>query len=738
MRILPSFAVPFSARAILLLAILMGGLAAQQPAKDTSPHSSAELVSEYSTVVPGEPFTLGLAMKLDPEWHSYWMNPGDAGLGTKMKWSETKGATISDVIYPTPHYIPTPPLASYGYENEVMLLLDAVAPNAWKPGDTVTLTGQTDFLVCREVCLPAREAVSVTLRVGKEIEENSNWARAFARTRAAIPKAVSEIQGLSVSAARAEGGYLLAVKSETPADLKQIPLEKLHFFAADPGTIQHAGEQVRQLVGGELVLFAPISEYSRAPAERLRGLLALPENATWKSGEAIPSLAFDVPVESLGSIVMPVSPSAAGGTVDSGFGLPALLAVLLSAFIGGMILNLMPCVFPVISLKIMSFVQQAREDRGKIRRHGLVFGAGVLASFWVLAGLLLVLRAGGAQLGWGFQLQSPAFVGAMALLIFALGLSMAGVFEIGASFTRLGETGSRAEGYGSSFFSGVLATVVATPCTAPFMGGALGYAISQPAWNSMLVFTVLGVGMATPYVVLSLNPGLLKRLPRPGAWMETLKQVLSFPLFATVIWLVWVFGLQTGIDGATGLLAAMLFLGIAGWIVGRWNAYNISARARLVTRAVAALAIVAGLAFAWNASSYRAPSTIGSTSEDALWQPWSPAKVDSLLAEGKTVFVDFTAAWCLTCQVNKRTVLHRNAVEQAFRDKGVTLLVADWTNNDPVIATQLEALNRSGVPVYALYKNGAKTPMLLPELLTEGIVMDALADIPTNPAVSQR
>lgn len=712
---------------------LVGGLFAQKPVKDTSPHSSAELVSEFSTVAPGEPFTLGLVMKLDPEWHSYWVNPGDAGLGTKIKWADTGGVTISDVIYPTPHYIPTPPLASYGYENEVMLLLDAVAPKTWKPGDTVTLAGQADFLVCREVCLPAREAVSVTLKVGSEVEENADWALAFARTRAALPKPVSEVEGLSVRAAHADGGYLIALKSASASGFQSVPVDRARFFAQETGVIQHAGEQPRNLGDGELVLFAPASEYAKAPAERLRGLLALPESASWKAGEAVHTISFDVPVEALGSIVMPAKPSGPGGDLPS-----SLLVILLSAFAGGVILNLMPCVFPVISLKIMSFVQQAGEDRGKIRGHGFVFAAGVLASFWALAGLLLILRAGGAQLGWGFQLQSPAFVAAMALLIFALGLSMAGVFEIGASLTRLGAAGGRPEGYGSSFFSGVLATVVATPCTAPFMGGALGYAIGQPAWESMLVFTAIGAGMATPYVVLSLNPALLKRLPRPGAWMETLKQLLSFPLFATVIWLVWVFGLQTGIDGATGLLAAMLFLGIAGWIVGRWNKYSIGVPARFATRIIAALAVIAGLAFAWNASGHRAPAATGGNGSAALWQPWSPAKVDSLLADGKTVFVDFTAAWCLTCQVNKRAVLHRDAVERAFQDRNVTLLVADWTNNDPVIATQLEALNRSGVPVYALYKRGAKSPVLLPEILTEGIVMDALADLPMHPVAAQR
>jgi thiol:disulfide interchange protein DsbD len=271
------------------------------------------------------------------------------------------------------------------------------------------------------------------------------------------------------------------------------------------------------------------------------------------------------------------------------------------------------------------------------------------------------------------------------------------------------------------------------------MGSALGYAISQPAWESMLVFTFLGAGMATPYLVLSLNPGLLKVLPRPGAWMETLKQVLSFPLFATVIWLLWVFGLQTGIDGAAGLLGAMLLFAVAGWVVGRWNALSISPRTHLVTRSLAFLVVLGGLALAWNASQQSAPGMTGSgQGTAAVWQPWSAAKVDALVAEGKPVFVDFTAAWCLTCQVNKRTVLHRESIEAAFREKGVELLVADWTNHDPAIAKQLEALNRSGVPVYALYSGGSRTPQLLPEILTEGIVLDALRNLPARPVVSRR
>lgn len=732
---MPVISTPRIVSVLLLMVILSWWGFGQSSPKDSSPHSSAEMASEFSAVVPGEPFTLGLQMRLDPEWHSYWINPGDAGLGTKIKWEDTFGATISDVQYPVPHYIPTPPLASYGYENEVMLLLEAVAPKTWKPGQTITLRGRANFLVCREVCLPAYEQVSVSVRVSEEAEENTNWALAFGKARASMPKSPEEVKGITIRAARSANGYVIAIKSDSPDDLKAIPANEARFFAQDSAVIQHAGEQKRgQSDDLGLVLAVPESEYAKGPAERLRGLLALPETASWKRGEAVHAIAFDVPVEATGSIVMPV-----GDTLQSGPVSASLVLILLSAFVGGMILNLMPCVFPVLSLKIMGFVQQAGENKARIRNHGFVFALGVLASFWALAGLLLALRAGGAQLGWGFQLQSPAFVAAMALLIFALGLSMAGVFEIGASLTRLGNAGGKPEGYGGSFFSGVLATAVATPCTAPFMGSALGYAISQPAWESMLVFTVLGAGMATPYLVLSLNPGMLKRLPKPGAWMETLKQVLSFPLFATVIWLLWVFGLQTGIDGAAGLLVAMLFLGVAGWIVGHWNRYSIDSRTLVLTRTIALLAVLAGLAFAWTSSRQMPSANRGSgDGEASVWKPWAPDKVNAFVADGKPVFVDFTAAWCLTCQVNKRTALHREAVESAFREKGVELFSADWTNHDPVIAEELERLNRSGVPVYALYKHGASTPILLPEILTEGIILEALADLPVRPLASQR
>ncbi|MGW8268313.1 MAG: protein-disulfide reductase DsbD family protein, partial [Longimicrobiales bacterium] len=416
----------------------------------------------------------------------------------------------------------------------------------------------------------------------------------------------------------------------------------------------------------------------------------------------------------------PGGPGEAPEERGGGFTLALALAF---AFFGGVLLNLMPCVFPVLSLKILGSAGQGGEDRATIRNQGLVFGLGVVLSFLALAGALIALRAGGAQLGWGFQLQSPLFVAAMGGLFFAIGLNLMGVFEVGATLTRLGSKPGAPSGYGESLASGVLATVIATPCTAPFMGAALGFALTRSIPETLLIFGFLGLGMALPYMVLSVAPGLLERLPRPGPWMETMKQVLAFPMFATVIWLVWVFGLQTGVGGTTYLLAALLLVAAAGWMVGRWHRTDlpsgILARGiSLGTLALAILAVVRGAG--------QEPPAMA-VQED--WQAFAPEKVESTLELGQPAFVDYTAAWCLTCQVNERLVLSSETVMDAFRERDVALFKADWTRQDPVITASLEALGRGGVPVYALYGGGpGSAPHLLPALLTEEIVLDALAD----------
>jgi len=403
---------------------------------------------------------------------------------------------------------------------------------------------------------------------------------------------------------------------------------------------------------------------------------------------------------------------------------------LVSAFIGGLILNLMPCVLPVLSLKIFSIVQQSGEDRKKRINHGLAFTLGVLATFWVLAITLILLRAGGEQLGWGFQLQSPAFLIVLTTLLFLFGLSMFGVFEIGTSLTAVGQGSAKEEGFIGSFSSGVLATVVATPCTAPFMGSALGYALSQPSYVALLVFTFLGLGMAAPYMLLTTSPSLSKYVPKPGAWMETFKQFMGFLLMATVLWLLWVFSLQVGADGLLVLLGSFILASMGGWIFGRWGNIAKPKPTRVKAMIVAALLVIGGTIFTFNNIDTKNAATSNAHQGNIKWQTFSPELVKKYSEEGKPVFIDFTAAWCLSCQVNEKVAFSSEEVQNAFDKMGVEMLKADWTNKDEIIGRELAKFGRNSVPLYVLYSGKQNVePVLLPEIITPGIVLDALEGI---------
>lgn len=407
----------------------------------------------------------------------------------------------------------------------------------------------------------------------------------------------------------------------------------------------------------------------------------------------------------------------------------SILLAILFAFIGGMILNLMPCVLPVLSLKIMGFIKQAGEEKSKLRKHGLAFTFGVLISFWALAGLLLILRAGGEYLGWGFQLQSPSFVIVLSVLLFLFGLSLFGVFEIGVTLTAVGQNTPKGSTYTGSFFSGILATIVATPCTAPFMGSALGFALSQPAYVSMLIFTALGLGMALPYVLLTSIPALLKYVPKPGAWMETFKQFMGFLMVATVLWLIWVLSLQTGAEGVLILLGSLLLVSLSGWIYGRWSVLHKSLKTRRIAQLISGLILAGALALSLMYIKPVSAST-GSVHTQGLieWQTFSPELVAQLRSEKKPVFIDFTAAWCLSCQVNEKVAFGSEEVQKAFADKGIAALKADWTNKDEVIAKELAKFGRNSVPLYVLYLPD-KEAVLLPEILTPDIVLGYLKDL---------
>ena len=723
-----------------LLVVLWGiggaaSLQAQSQASDNpSPHSEATLVSEQDAIVPGEPLTVGLRLEMDAGWHSYWKNPGASGEPTTLDWALPEDYETSGFQWPYPHRIEFGSLISYGYSDEVLLIATVTPPDTLTPGTTATLGGRAEWLICEEICLPAHSEVEVTLPVADEAPVESKRASAFEAARAKHPKRVSD---WSVGAGRSGDRYTLILGAPDGA---RPDLEGAYFFPSEKSVVDPGAPQPVTRNGDTYTIALQQSEYAEGPADRLRGVLVAPEGTSWDPNGQARAMRVDVPVDSTLSVA--ADATGAGASSTGGLSLPWALAF---ALVGGVLLNLMPCVFPVLSVKILGFAEEAGGEAGAMRRHGLLFGAGVLGSMWILAGGLLALRAAGSQIGWGFQLQSPIFIALMTMLFFGIGLNLLGAFEVGTTLMSWGgrmETAASGGGNLSAFLTGVLATIVATPCTAPFMGAALGVALTLSTVGALLIFTALGVGMATPYVVLSMTPALLDRLPDPGAWMETLKQAFAFPMFATAIWLVWVFGRQTSTGGVAFLLAGLLLLGVAAWIVNRWSAPQLSQTATVVTRGLAGAALVSGIAIAViGAGSVPAEEATATTQEasgtELTWRSYAPETIESLRAEGRPVFVDFTAAWCLTCQVNKRRVLTAESVQNAFDEKNVALVRADWTNRDPEITRALESHGRSGVPVYVLYAGDGSEPELLPEVLTEDTLLDALDGLSSTVAARE-
>ncbi|MEM6326940.1 MAG: protein-disulfide reductase DsbD domain-containing protein [Bacteroidota bacterium] len=703
--------------ALLLLAALALPAAAQSAFEqidpdDPSPFSDAVLVTEAASIAPGDSFEVALVLTQDPTWHSYWLNGGDAGQPTSLDWRLPDGVTASDLRFPVPEAIALSGLVSYGYEDEVALLATVTVPADYA-GEEVVLEGTADWLICADICLPATAEVQAVVPVG----ETSRPARAaaFDEWRAMLP---ASVRGWTTEAIPTEGGFDLRV---IPAPDWEGETESAYFFPLTTGVIDYAAPQPLSRDGEAWVLALDGSGIADTP-DRLEGILAFAEAGALDGTHRGLWVRAPVPLLAAG---------AGGGSTEAG-GVASLWVALLLAFGGGLLLNLMPCVFPILSIKILGFAQGRDARPGVMRRHGLLFGAGVLVSFLALAGALLALRGAGEAVGWGFQLQSPAVIAALAVLMVVLALWMLGAVEFGGRLMGTAARADRGEGASGAFLSGVLATVVATPCTAPFMGAALGWALVQPALAALAVFAMLGVGMALPYVLLSFMPAWLQRLPKPGPWMETLKQALAFPLFLTAVWLVWTFGAQTGINGAAALLAALVLVGLAAWVVGRWPGARVTGAMRFATRGLAIVALGGALAL----TVFGARQTASAASSDGTWAAWDRTEVDTLVVAGEPVFIDFTATWCLTCQANKGSTLRTEAVEQAFADRGVHLFVADWTRRDDDITAALDALGRSGVPVYALYPGNSADPILLPEILTPGVVLDALERV-SGPVASR-
>jgi len=683
-----------------------GAAQAPAPAPEiaTTPHLEVQLAPQSSAAVPGSTFYVALRHKIAPGWHTYWRNSGDAGLATVITWTLPEGWSAGEIVWPTPRRYFTGPLMNYVHEGEVYLPVPIEVPPDARPGDLATLVAEANFLVCSEICIPEDARVSLTLPVAADAGPHPRFGEAVTAALTAAPKPAD----LAAAFSSGDDGLRLAVVGEAVAG---TAVERAYFFPFEGGIIDHAAPQSAARGPDGLTLILPA--VGGAAPERLAGVLSLGEAAyvVEASLGILPAGA-----SGLASAVV-TRPEAGAATGGVGMGLATALVF---AFIGGLILNLMPCVFPVLSMKAAALARHAEHPR-VVRRQGLAFLAGTLSTFLLLAGVLIAVRAGGEAAGWGFHLQSPAVIAALALLMLLVALNLSGVFEVGRSAQGLGAATPR-QGLAGAFFTGVLAVAVAAPCTAPFMAGAIGWAMTRPPVVTLTVFLALGLGLAAPFVALSFAPGLFRRLPRPGPWMDVLRRGLAFPMYGAAAWLGWVFAVQAGVNALPFLFAAAVAIAFAAWAWGLSQRPGRTATARVA----AAAALLLALPLAAVGARMSAPEPTAGPAVAALpTEAWSPERVVALQAEGRPVFVDFTAAWCVTCQLNERTSLAGRRVAEAFERTGAVLLKADWTNRDPEIAGALAEHGRSGVPLYLVYGPGPE-PAILPQLLTEGMVIRAL------------
>jgi len=691
------------------------------------PHVHVQLLVLPQELSRGGTADAGLYFKIEPGWHVYWKNAGDAGQPPRIHWTLPGGIAASDLEFPAPKRLPLGPLMDFGYEGEVLFPLTLHVATSARPGPAA-LDAKVDWLVCQATCIPGKAALEVDRTIVAHASQPAAAtpdAALYDRFLARLPKPMPRTFKAVFQAEKAD--FRLAVETgrqETSAV----------FFPADQGILDNpAAQRLTPTPKGFVLDLRKDAGLTDSPAA-LKGVLELAGDRAYEIA-ALPGVVKGVPAvadEPAAPVAASRATGSAGNPAPASGGTAAashlgLLSAAGLAFLGGLLLNLMPCVFPVLFLKGLALVQSGNEERRKLRAHGFVYTLGIVVSFWILVGALLGLRAAGAGLGWGFQFQSPVFLELMAGLLFFLGLSLAGQFEIGLTLTSAGGSLAARQGYTGSFFTGVLAVIVATPCTAPLMGTAVGYALAQTAAVTFAVFSALALGLAAPYVALTLQPAWTRWLPKPGAWMDVLKQAISVPIFATVIWLAWVLAQAYGASVLAALLGCFLLLAIAGWILGHWPA-----RRWATFVAVAIVVVVVGVSVLVPGRLSAAPQARAATEKQG-WEPWSAETVARYQSQGRPVFVDFTASWCLSCQVNEHVALGQPQVQKAFADADVALLRADWTRHDEAITQALTALGRDGVPAYALYAPGKDAPQMLPEVLTPGIVTDALATLPHNP-----
>jgi thiol:disulfide interchange protein DsbD len=657
----------------------------------------AELVAETATVAAATTLWADLHLDIKPGWHIYWRNPGDSGLPTAIDWQLPPGFSAGQIVWPVPEHFVQNGIGNYGYAGSTDLLVPVTPPKELATGQTVRLAAEASWLVCADICTPGSAKLSLSLpAAAPPVAADAAVTPLFAAARQHLP-VLAPFETRFDDSGR---DIRLLVPASATAGL-QNPTAA--FFPFSESLIDAAAEPRLERRGDGQELLLPKATAGAAAPAVLDGVLSL-------RGEDGSRRAFEISANPLPA-----------GSTERGI---VWWQALLLAFLGGVVLNAMPCVFPILSLKLLSVAQHAHRHRSEQLSHGLAYTAGVLASFVVLGIALLALRAGGRAVGWGFQLQSPVFVAMLAYLLFAMGLSLSGVASFGAALAGIGGEAARRSGLTGTFLTGVLATVVATPCTAPFMGAALGFALIAPAILAIGVFLALGLGMAAPYLAASASLRWQRLLPKPGAWMEFVKQLLAFPLYGTVAWLLWVLIQEVGPGDAFAALFGLVLVGFAVWMYERTR--FAAPFGRFLGTGLAAAGGVAAIFLAASLSNAGSVAPAGAASQERLqYEPFSPQRLSALEAEGKPVFVNLTAAWCVTCLINERVALDSEAVREAFADHRITSLKGDWTNQNPEITEFLQQFGRSGVPLYLLY-TGKGQPVVLPQILTAASVLDAL------------
>lgn len=671
----------------------------------SQPQLRAQLLSEVSQVAPGESFTVAVKLVPDAGWHTYWINPGDSGLATTLAWQLPVGAEAGAIQWPIAHKFRIGPLANYGFEGDTYLLTTIDVPANYSATD-FSVAVRADWLVCEEYCIPGFAELAITLPVGAATIAAADTVDAFASARAHLPESADWPAAFDIQAKQ----VTLAVQHPDAAAMAQD--SSFYAFVGAGELVEHAADGTVFVSDDTVFIQRPQNTFYSGVAEQIPLLLVTDQRAVLLTAhQQAKGQALNLKGQAVNANANPPAP------------LTSLPLMLLFAVLGGLMLNLMPCVFPVLSLKALSL---ANSDDKRLN-HALWYSAGVIVSFLVIAGVLLALRATGAALGWGFQLQNPWLIAAMALLFIAIGLNLSGIYQVATRLMSLGSGSQPQHGPRGSFATGVLAVVVASPCTAPFMGVALGFAIVQPPVVALSVFAALGFGLALPFLLIAWVPALAQRLPRPGVWMERFKQWMAIPMYLTAVWLVWVFGRQTGVDSmALLLIAAVLMATLLWWVGLRQLQPQPSIRGGLLSLLLMSLNLLA-LAAALQVAQAPTGAT-ASTASQQNWQPWSAAKLAELQQSGQPVFVNMTADWCITCLANEKVALDTDATRALFSEHNIAYLKGDWTLQDPAITDYLSQFSRNGVPLYVLYWPGHE-PQVLPQLLTPAIVRDRITQL---------